>query len=228
MTSRARRRAGSRGACRPRRRQEVRRIGRPAVILSASVAPTTSSPISSRRCCGARTRPEPPDPGEQQPDVSTASRNQPASREVAVGLPRRPSASMTSRSAAGDRVAVPDDDLALGDRHHDGPTFSAAPVAGLVGQRLVERRVGTTSGAMISAASIRSASSRSPPIRPRCSPSSRHLVSRSSVAQRRVEDARRLRPDGAQRSASIARSVAARFAQARDRRLEERPALLGA
>ena len=90
---------------------------------------------------------------------------------------------MTSRSAAVSGVAVPHDHLALGDVDADRWDVLGGPVPspGSVSVWLNDE-FGTISGRMISAASMRSTSSRSPPIRPamvaRVSATS---VSRSSV-----------------------------------------------
>ena len=97
-----------------------------------------------------------------------------------------------------ERRAVADDDLALADRDPDGLDASAAAAArAVVVSGRLNDEFGTTSGSMSSAASIRSASSSPPAIRPdrrvRVSSTS---VSRSSVRSRRVEDPRRLGPDG--------------------------------
>ena len=137
-------------------------VGRPAVILSASVAPTTSSPIRTSTLSRCHS------PGRKRqihdssiPTASTASRSQPPKLATSGTGSRSWRASIFSIS-----VAVNCEPL----RTMTSPwrivtLIGATSAAALAFAALVRSELndefGTTSGRMSSAASIRSASSRS-------------------------------------------------------------------
>ena len=96
-------------------------VGRPAVTLSARVAPTTSSPIRIRTLSRCQS------PGRKRQiqassitTTRTASSSQPPKLATSGAVSRSPSASIFSMSVASSGDAVADDDLALADRDADG------------------------------------------------------------------------------------------------------------
>ena len=172
-------------------------VGRPAVSLSASVAPTTSSPmrISTLSRC-QRPGPEAPDPGQQHQDDQDREQ-QPATEARDVGrVWRRPSASIFSMSVAVEWRPVADDDLALADRDQNGGHLRGRGRPCGRGQRLAERGVRDDQR--------RDELGREHPFR--LVEAARHPAGQARLrlvdlgvaqlgAQRRVEDARRLGPD---------------------------------
>ena len=96
------------------------RVGRPAVILSASVARDQQEPDQDQHVVAMpQARPEPPDPGQQDADDeaprAAASRR---SWRRRGGLPQAERVDLLDvRGVNG--VAVADDDLALADRDAD-------------------------------------------------------------------------------------------------------------
>ena len=159
------------------------RVGRPAVTLSASVAPTRSSPIriSTLSRCHR--------PGRKRqiqassiPTTRTASSAQPPKLVKSGNVSRRPRASIFSMSVAanGEPLRTMTSPWRIVTR--TGWTSAAAAARAVVVSGRLSDEFGTTSGSMSSAASIRSASSSPPAIRPdrrvRVSSTS---VSRSSV-----------------------------------------------
>ena len=143
--------------------------------------------------------PEPPDPGRaacRRPGPRAGT-----SRRALATSARRspsPSASIFSMSAAVELLAGRDDDLALAGSG-PGPARRPRPLPSRAWsvRSWLNDELGTTSGLMSSAASIRSASLRPPAIRPgEPGPRLGHLACRAARSRSvRVEDARRLGPD---------------------------------
>ena len=76
------------------------------------------------------------------PTTSTASRSQPAKLVTSGAAWPRPSLSISSNWTRADLLAVPDDHLALEDRHANRGDRLGRPIARLRGELLAERRVG--------------------------------------------------------------------------------------
>ena len=165
------------------------RVGRPAVIFRASVAPTSSSPTRIRtllRCHnpGRKRQIQP----RSMPTTSTASSSQPAKLVTSGAAWPRPSLSITSNSVA--LICSPFRTIAWPWRidTRTGSTASAARSRAWAVSSSLNEELGTRSGLISSAASIRSASSRPPAIRPdsrlRASATSLSRSSVRSVASR--------------------------------------------
>ena len=215
------------------RRQEVTEDSRPAVILRASVVPTTSRPmrISTLSRCQSAGR-------KRQIQASsiatsrTASRNQPAKLATSTAPPRRGRArsivSMSAASAAprcGRRPGPGTIDTADRRRRPRRPRSR-----GLVVERLVERRVGHDQrrdelGGEHPLGLVEVAGHPAGQLRPRLG----HLGVAQLGPQGRVEDPGRLGPDRrpAWRVDGQRASRVAVVRQVRDRRLEQRAAFLG-
>ena len=118
-------------------------VGRPAVTLSASVAPTISSPIRIRTLSRCHS------PGRKRQIQAQQHARRPAPRAAASRRSWRrrgasslsPSASIFSISVAVSRRPVADDHLALADRDADRPRPLGGLVAGLGRELRAERRV---------------------------------------------------------------------------------------
>ena len=159
------------------------RVGRPAVILSAIVAPRRRRPtrISTLLRCHSPGRKRQIQPSSM-PTTRTASRSQPAKLVTSGAAWSRPSFSISSNWIA--LICSPLRTSTWVGRivTRTGVTASAARSRAWAVSSALNDELGTTSGLISSAASIRSASSRPPAIRPdnrlRLSATS---VSRSSV-----------------------------------------------
>ena len=145
------------------------RIERPAVSLSASVAPATQQADQHQHVVAVpEGRPEAPDPGQQHPDDERPrAGTSPRARRSRPRRRRAPSCVDRLEVRGVDAVAAADDDLALEDRHDDRCRRRPRrqPRACSVRSSLNEE-LGTSSGPMSAAPSIRSASLRPPAMRP--------------------------------------------------------------
>ena len=117
-------------------------VGRPAVTLSASVAPTTSSPIRISTLSRCQS------PGRKRqiqassiPTTSTASRSQPPKLATSGTGSRSRRASIFSMSVAVELRPVADDDLALADRDVDRRDVGRGLGLRGIGEVGAERRV---------------------------------------------------------------------------------------
>ena len=206
------------------------RMDRPAVILRASVAPTTSTPIRNRTLSRCHR------PGRNRqiqassiPTSRTASMNQPTNTVGLGPATPRPRASIFSMSAAVEQRAVADDDLALGDLDQDRSDGRFGAIAFLDRQHLAERRVRDD---QVLHELGRPASARAASSPPAISPVRRVLVVgdlrvEQLGAQDGIEDAGGLRADRAPGIAiESAQRLGGRFRQLRqDRRQQRRPVL---